>query len=99
MKMSPLRRVLFVAAALCFTITLVGCGSKVDGKYTDKSGLATIEFKSGKATLTTLGNTLTSDYTVDGDKVTLTGPPPMTLTINKDGNLEGNGNTFTKTGG
>ena len=98
MKTSTVRRLIAVAFPLCLAILLAGCGSKVEGKYSDKEGVETIELKSGKATFTAAGNTQTCDYTVDGDKITLTGTP-IVFTINKDGTLQAGNDTFTKTGG
>jgi hypothetical protein len=63
--------------------------------------LVTVEFKSGKATITTklLGNTSTdtADYTVDGDTVTVkTKTGSMAFKIQKDGSLQGPQGTLTK---
>jgi hypothetical protein len=86
-----------------FTST-IGCGSKVDGKYSGMLGMLTIEFKSGKAIVTSkaLGNTSseTDDYTVDGDTVTVktkTKDGDIVFKIQKDGSLqEATLGTFTK---
>jgi hypothetical protein len=79
-------------------VAVAGCGSKPDGKYSDPSGTMSIEFKSGKAIVSTMGNPETCDYTMDGDKITVKSASGQALvfTLMKDGTIQGGGETFTK---
>ena len=103
MSKSALSRVVVLALAIGLGMALAGCGSKPEGKYVGGGGAMSIEFKSGKATITALGNTETCDYTVDGDKITVTNPKApggaLIFTIMKDGSLQGGGETYTKAAG
>jgi hypothetical protein len=101
---SLLGKVCTVCLIAWMSISLAGCGSKVSGKYVGGGGVMTIDFESGKATVTSqmLGNTdsETADYTVNGDTVTIKiKDGDMNLTIMKDGSLQGNGITLTKSAG
>jgi hypothetical protein len=101
MRRPLIQNVATIAIMLGLITSTLGCGSKVDGKYSGADGLFTVEFKSGKATLTTkmLGNTSTdtADYTVDGDTVTIkTKMGNVELKIQKDGSLQGPQGTLTK---
>ena len=80
-------------------VGIIGCGSKVSGKYVADGGLMTIEFKSGQATLSdALGNNETADFTVDGSTVTVKSKQrgDMQFTIMQDGSLNGQGVTLKK---
>jgi hypothetical protein len=95
MRRSLIQHVVTLAVMLGLLTSTSGCGSKVDGKYSGMLGMVTIEFKSGKAivTSTALGSTSseTDDYTVDGNAVTIkskTKDGNMVLTIQKDGSLQ-----------
>ena len=70
-----------------------GCGKSVSGKYGGANGAMSMEFKSGgKVDVTIAGSTQTGDYTIDGDKVTVTVQgQPMVLTIKDDGSLDAGG--------
>jgi hypothetical protein len=80
-------------------VGVIGCGSKVSGKYLAAGGAVTADFESGKVTMT---SAITSqpevdDYTVSGNQVTIkTSDGDQVLTIMSDGSLQGNGVTFTK---
>ena len=84
----PLRAGLAAIVMLgCFT--LAGC-SKMSGKYQDSTGVMSVEFKDGKAYLTTMGTTQEADFDVDGNNVTIKGPTGnLVLTKNSDGTLSG----------
>jgi hypothetical protein len=104
MRRPFIQNVATFAIMLGLVTATIGCGSKVDGKYSGADGLFTVELKSGKATLTTkmLGNTSTdtADYTVDGDTVTIKPKGgDMAFKIQKDGSLQGPQGTLTKTAG
>ncbi len=98
---SLIRQLSVVCLIAWMSISLAGCGDKVSGKYVSNGGVMTIDFESGKATVTMQGlgssDTQTCDYTVDGDTVTIKNKDgDMKLTIMKDGSLQGNGVTLTK---
>jgi hypothetical protein len=107
MRRSLIQNVVTFAVMLGLFTSTIGCGSKVDGKYSGMLGMVTIEFKSGKATVTSkaLGptSTETDDYTVDGDTITVktnTKDGNITFKIQKDGSLqEATMGTFTKVSG
>jgi hypothetical protein len=95
MHRSLIQNVATLAVMVGLLTSTIGCGSKVDGKYSGMLGMVTIEFKSGKAIVTSkaLGNTSseTDDYTIDGDTVTVkskTKDGDMTFKIQKDGSLQ-----------
>jgi hypothetical protein len=91
---------LFTAALLTsLAVGIIGCGSKVSGKYLAAAGAVTADFESGKVTMT---STITpqpevDDYTVSGNQITIKSPDGNeVLTIMSDGSLQGDGVTFTK---
>jgi len=57
---------------------------KPDGKY-GKGNIEFVEFKSGKVTLTAFGNSQTCDYTVDGDKITVSDVKAKYSMVSVDG--------------
>jgi len=79
-------------------VVAAGCDHGPSGKYTAQGGVASVEFKSGKATLSDLsGQTETDDYTVEGNTITVKSKSgDMKLTIMQDGSLEGVLGTFKK---
>jgi len=98
---SIFRRFLVLGMAVWLVAGIIGCGSKVSGKYTTSGGEMTIQFNSGQATLSdALGNTETADYSVDGKTVTVKSKQrgDIQFTINDDGSLTGQGITLKKTG-
>ena len=73
-------------AALC-TALLAACSSGISGTY--EGGLGSIQFSSGKADVTLMGNTVEMDYTTDSDKVILQSPQGnLVLKRNQDGSLD-----------
>jgi hypothetical protein len=89
------------ALAAGLTVLMVGCSkSGPSGKYTMQGGVLSIEFKDGKAILSSdIGGheSETDDYTVEGNVVTVKGKTgDVKLTIMQDGSLEGNLGTFKK---
>ncbi len=73
-------------AVLC-TALIAACSSGITGTY--EGGLGSIQFSSGKADATLMGNTVEMDYTVDGDKVILQSPQGnLVLKRNQDGSLD-----------
>jgi len=96
-------RRIMVAGLIVLAAGLTACSKGIDGKYVMQGGIATIEFKNGKATLTSeMGGKQveTVDYTQEGDKITVKAKEgDLVLTLTKDGNLEGGLGTFKKTAG
>ena len=92
-----------LAALLIATVGLAGCSKSIDGKCVMQGGMAAVEFKGGKAILTSqgLGTTETeTDYKQEGDKITVKSKMgDMVFTLTKEGNLEGMLGTFKKTAG
>lgn len=80
-----------VLMLVCGLMFVSGC-QKVSGTYTGSD--LTINFKSSsKADVTIMGQTQETDYTVNGNQITLTPPggagQAMVLTIADDGSLQG----------
>jgi hypothetical protein len=93
-----------VSGLIVLAAGLTACSKGIDGKYVMQGGIATVEFKGGKATLTSevMGSkeVQTADYTQDGDKITVKAKEgDLVFTRTKDGNLEGMLGTFKKTSG
>ena len=74
-------------AGLC--TLAAACGSKLDGTYTNPSGIVMLELRSGgKATMGLGGETRECSHTEDGKQVRLTcGKEQIALRINDDGTL------------
>lgn len=80
-----------VCAALL--LILCGCADKMAGTYSNATGLAMLDLKSGgKATLTMLGQTASCTYTSDDSQVEVTcGGDKSIFRLNGDGSLTGPG--------
>jgi hypothetical protein len=67
----------------------VACGSKLDGTYTNPSGIVMLELRSGgKATMGVGGETRECTHAEEGKQVRLTcGREQIALRINEDGTL------------
>jgi hypothetical protein len=91
-------RLLTGAMLASLAMGVIGCGTKLSGKYLTAGGAASLDFESGKVTFTSIvGGNETDDYTISGNQVTIkTSQGDLTLTIMADGSLQGNGGTFTK---
>jgi hypothetical protein len=87
---------------LVVTLTVLvgsaGCGSSVEGTYSDPGGAITLDLKSGgNATISFMGETAPCTYTVDGKKLALSckgQAGKMNFTIQDDGSLAGPPGTF-----
>jgi hypothetical protein len=83
MALAYFRRILPLSLIVAMAICLGGCKPKFEGKYVGAANMLTIEFKSGKATLTDgTAPPEVDDYTIDGDKITVkakSGDIPFTL--------------------
>jgi hypothetical protein len=92
-------RILSGMGAILLAVGIIGCGSKVSGKYVAAGGMMTLVFDSGQATLTSpVTQPETDPYSVSGNTVTIHTKQQgdIELTIMQDGSLQGNGATFTK---
>jgi hypothetical protein len=67
----------------------LACGSKVDGTYTNPSGIVMLELRSGgKATMGVGGETRECTHAEEGKQIRLTcGGEHITLRVNEDGTL------------
>jgi outer membrane lipopolysaccharide assembly protein LptE/RlpB len=82
-----MKRLFLLSAALL----LAACGSKLDGTYTDGSGMMSYTFKSnGKMAQTVMGTEVEMNYEVDGNKVKLITPQgKLVMTLLEDGSIQG----------
>jgi hypothetical protein len=82
-----------MALLATLTAALCACSNKMEGTYSNATGLTMLDLKSGgKATLTMLGQTASCDYTSDDTQVELTcGADKTTFRVNSDGSLTGPG--------
>lgn len=91
MKNGLLRSIVLAAILVSLGYAMSGCGSKLQGTYTEPGGNFVLVIKSGgKADLTTGGVLTPCTYTVNGSDITLTCEnfdDPMTLTAHDDGSL------------
>jgi hypothetical protein len=102
MSTTLLRRSFAFALIAIAPFALSACSKGVDGKYVSGAGVMTLNFHSGKVDISSMGDSETADYTVEGDKVTIKakkGGGDLVLTIMKDGSLEGGMQTFKKSAG
>ena len=79
----------WVAGVGLGAVLVAGCGSKLNGTYTNASGIAMLELKSGgKATMGLGGEAKDCTYTEDGKQIRLTCfGEQISLRINDDGTL------------
>lgn len=87
--MHTLRGALRLASAAGLSALSIACGSKLDGTYTNPSGIVMLELRSGgKATMGLGGETRECSHAEEGKQVRLTcGGEKITLRINDDGTL------------
>jgi len=87
--MHTLRGVLRLAGVAGLSALSIACGSKLDGTYTNPSGIVMLELRSGgKATMGLGGETRECTHAEEGKQVRLTcGGEKITLRINDDGTL------------
>lgn len=85
-------RAALVAALISFSVW-AGCGAGVEGTYSNATGLAMVDLKSGgKATVTMLGQTTECTYKADSKQVEMNcGGDKSVFRINGDGSLTGPG--------
>lgn len=93
MKHHKFLNVVLIAAVIASMAVMGGCGSKMEGTYTNTGGMVTLDLKSGgKATFTMMGESLPCTYKVSGDKVNLDCTPKgekVDFMIHDDGSLTG----------
>jgi len=78
------------AGVLLVVLLLASCGDGVAGTYAAPDGNGSLELRdNGKAYLTLFGNTVASEYEVDGDKVILKGPLGSQVLTRKGKDLVG----------
>ena len=101
--LSSQRSRLITGAVLAFVLALGGCGSSgssLNGTYHQAggAGIVTLEFKSGKVTMTMMGQSKQGTYEVKGDQVILhlPGEGDTQLKLNGDGTLDSGLGTFKK---
>ncbi len=94
MNQLGLHKVITLVAIVVFILAPIACGSsKVEGTYTNATGLATLDLSSGgKASLTLMGDTKSCTYQVDSKtvKVDCMGDK-LDFPIHEDGSLAGPG--------
>jgi hypothetical protein len=93
MKNLKCSNVVFIASVISAISVVGGCGSNMEGTYTNTGGMVTLDLKSGgKATFTMMGETVPCTYKVSGDKVNLDCTPKgekVDFMIHDDGSLTG----------
>lgn len=66
------KKCLALVIALAFCITITGCGSGLDGVYSDEMGIVKYQFKpNGTARMNTMGTAMDLKYKVDGNELRL----------------------------
>ena len=83
---------------LAVLFVLAACGAKLDGTYTDQTGIVSYTFTSdGKVTSEAMGVKFEQKYELDGNKVKLVMPTgAMVMTLNEDGSIDGAAGKLTK---
>src|SRR5438874_13487563 len=88
-------RIVLILALGLVSFVIGGCGSKMEGTYTNTGGVVTLDLKSGgKATFTMMGETLPGRYKAKGDKVNLDCSPKgekVEFTVHDSRSLTGAG--------
>ena len=88
-------RIVLILALGLVSFVIGGCGSKMEGTYTNTGGMVTLDLKSGgKATFTMMGETVSCNYKAKGDKINLDCSPKgekVDFTVHDDGTLTGPG--------
>lgn len=87
-----------IATLGVFLSVVWGCGSGVQGTYTDAAGSVLLELRSGgQASITFMGEIVPCTYKVDTNKVALNCKEPagiIQLSIHDDGSLTGPPGSF-----
>lgn len=87
--MHAIREALRLVGVAGLSGLLLGCGSKLDGTYTNPSGIVMLELRSGgKATMGVGGETRECTHAGEGKEIRLTcGKEHIALRVNDDGSL------------
>jgi hypothetical protein len=87
--MHAIREALRLAVVAGLSTLTIACGSKLDGTYTNPSGIVMLELRSGgKATMGVGGETRECSHAEEGKQIRLTcGKEQIALRINEDGTL------------
>jgi len=92
------RAVILMAALAVVGCVLTGCGSSIQGTYSDGPGSVLLDVRSGgEAKLSFMGDAAPCSYTVEGDKLNLTCKGDLgkvAFTIHDDGSLTGPPGSF-----
>ena len=95
MKKLALPNVVLIAAVTAGVAVIGGCGSKMEGTYTNTGGMVTLDLKSGgKAIFTMMGESMACTYKANDDKVLLDCTPKgekVDFIIHGDGSIYGPG--------
>jgi hypothetical protein len=95
MKTLSAYRMLLIVSLVFLTPAIGGCGSKVEGTYTNTGGMVTLDLKSGgKASFTMMGETYACTYKVKENKVVVDCTPKgekVDFMIHDDGSITGPG--------
>ena len=93
MKDIQFPKVVLITAVLGAMAMIGGCGSKMEGTYTNTGGMVTLDLKSGgKAIFTMMGESLPCAYKVKDNKVMLDCTPKgekVDFMVHDDGSLTG----------
>lgn len=87
--MCPVRRLIVLALA---TQLLAGCGtdSDLDGVWSDERQTTRYMFRpGGRVDISALDSTVEADYSIDGERLIITGPQGTVVLKILDGRLEG----------
>ena len=77
-----------IAVTLMLVLMLTSCGDELSGnKYSDKSGLMTMEFKDGKVTFGSMGAGIEMDYKVEDSKLKVSAMGVTQVYEMKDGEI------------
>lgn len=76
---------------VCLLALLAACGARLEGTYTDPTGIAKYDFQSGgKVYVSFVGVTTEQKYEIDGKHVKILLPSGTQIfTLQDDGSLEG----------
>jgi hypothetical protein len=95
MKNLMFTNVVLIAAMVGAMAVIGGCGSKMEGTYTNAGGNVTLDLKSGgKAAFTMMGESVPCTYKVKDNKVMLDCTPKgekVDFMVHDDGSLTGPG--------
>lgn len=84
-----MKNYLGLVVASAFLIVLAACGQKFSGKYADKNGMVTYDFKSNGTVVTEGGGLSTEmEYSLEDNKIKIKNPlGTLIVPINKDGSI------------